>query len=317
MGKNIHIVLPDLNSITVNKPKTIVKINDIMYALMLEPTKPAFIIPFKVIRNNVHLTSDAIQKSTNWNTPPIQLVQLVVWENDTDIYVSFVEFDVATDNSAGYNIIPKPPVDNATLKFYIGRIVGQSGTLNAPYTPYVCTDTDFNFSNCKIAGIINIETNRGRTHEPANIGPLAAIIIALVATAGITGGISWVVTNISHDEAEKVKAMSTVERERLLNERLNLIKELVSDLKENIQDNEDLANVITNLFGTQGYLGKFLAEPPTDNNDDNYSRNNDWWSGIFEFIKQMIPYAIGIVGLMVIVMKFNILQKLVDMIRKR
>ena len=304
----VKLLLPDMGSFTYT-PKDLWNLNDIVYAFMPEPNKPAYIMPIKAVSSYSSTTTNVIDKDTSFNTPPIYLIQLAIWKSDSSkkIYVSIVAFGV-DESGYGHNVIPKPNEEDAELLLYIGRIVGTSGSLAGGYTPVVCFDTDFNFADCERAGLINATFGNGlKIHAPSNIAPIVAILIGAAIVGGTIVGTTWGLGYLEHAKAEEVKAMQQTERERLRTENIKAIQNIIDTIINNVEDDGDATKIIESVFGSNGYLSEYLNKPPSDNEDENVNNSNDWWKGVGEFMKQLLPFAIPIIGIIILVFKWRVI----------
>lgn len=315
----VKLLLPDMGSFTYS-PRNMWNLNDVVYAFMPEPNKPSYIIPVKAVSTYSTVATDVIDKSTNFNVPPINLIQLVIWKSDSSkkIYVGIVAFGV-DDSGYGHNVIPKPGEADAEVVAYIGRIVGTSGSLSGGYTPVVCYDNDFSFTDCDISGIMNIVTgNNNKLHVPCNIAPLVAVLIAMAIIGGTAVGVSWSVAHMEHAKADEIKAMESVEKERLRVEQLKTVQGIISEILDKVEDDGDATRVIESVFGSSGYLQKYVDIPPSSSESENLSNSSEWWKGIGEFMKYILPFAIPVIGIIILMFKWRvILDFFRDLFRRR
>ncbi len=319
----IKILLPDLDTIT-HDVWNMWKIKDTLYVYQTEPLYEARLIAIKTMTTWSRKTSNLIDKQYNYQTvPPTHLIQLVFWKSDSSKTI-YVAIPVVGLDASGYirNVIPKPDETDAVVIGYVGRIVGLSGTINGPYIPYVCFDQEFNFADCETAGIMTFTSSGGyKIHAPTNADPVTiAIVIMAIAGAIAVGGME-AYSHIQHAEAEKLQAMSDLEKARMQQENIKVISETIKYLWEQTQDKDVLIQAIQSFGLGQAYMNSFMNNPPSTNDEENPSKNESWWSGIIDFLKNSLPLILGIIGLVIVLFKFNVIvdvfRRIGEMFRRR
>ncbi|RLG80409.1 MAG: hypothetical protein DRO40_11250 [Thermoprotei archaeon] len=317
----LKILLPDLDSIAHQK-WNMWKLKETIYAYHADPLRDTSIIIIKTISEYSKVTDNLIDKEYNYyTTPPTHLIQLVFWKSDSSKTI-YVAFPVAGLSDTGYihNVIPRPDESDAEMLAYIGRIVGLSGTINGPYTPKVCYDSDFNFSDCETAGLLEFKTSDGhKVTTPANIEPVTvALIIGVLAS--VVGGL-FGYGYIRHADAQETQAKTQLEIERIRQENLKYLVDAVNGLLEKTGDKDFVIHMANSFFGAQGYTENFIKNPPSESEEENQQKNDDWWSGIWDFIKNIIPYTLGFIGIIILITKWqffvDILRSIRDMFRRR
>lgn len=163
--------------------------------------------------------------------------------------------------------------------------------------------------------VVSWKDENGKVHEihvPATIAPLVAAII--IAALGAGTAVGWAAFNYlstkEQSEAEKVKA----EAARVNAETLKYIAEKAESVmkQEGKVDMDKFMKVIIAVSGSTAAAGGYSKVAPAETPPNNVQ---DWASKMFGFLKDVGPFIIGALGLIVLLFKFNVLGMVMDAVR--
>lgn len=285
-----------------------------------------YAVDLKYLTEGKHIIYDDINDKASWEhiifeetqtaPNPVREPIIAIYELNGNYYFTRA---IRVKNTNKYYII-KPNGGNliGILGYYTEY--NANGTIRMIYPVVFLTET---LSDWTYFPVLEFTFENGRKLYIYSNIPVW-IIIAAVVIAGI-GVSGWAISQVNHSEAEKLNAQANIIRSENEKTAVQIAKDTVEYVKNEPsippEKKAELVSKVLDLLKYTQYTNRVVYNPPspeTTNTTESYNeKKNEWWSAVLDWIKEnwiMIPTMIGV---LVILLKFKIIQRLLDWLRER